>query len=67
MASALPSAADLDAPHDVVVQAVAFVNNEGHHYGTHLKNNIRRPKIRTNDTVTYSVVLSYDSKPSTHV
>jgi hypothetical protein len=38
-----------------------------HQYGTRLKNNIRRPKIRTNGTVTYSVTQTTSVEPSSHI
>jgi hypothetical protein len=38
-----------------------------HSYGTHLQNNIRQPKIRTDGTVTYSVSQISSSEPSSHI
>jgi hypothetical protein len=38
-----------------------------HSYGTHLQNNIRQPKIRTDGTVTYSVSQVSSSEPSSHI
>ena len=38
-----------------------------HPYGTRLQHNIRRPKIRTDGTVTYSAVRASATEPSSHV
>lgn len=38
-----------------------------HPYGTRLKNNIRKPKTRTDGTVTYSVTRVSSDVPSSHV
>ena len=38
-----------------------------HTYGTRLQNNIKRPKIRTDGTVTYSAVRTSDAEPTSHV
>jgi hypothetical protein len=38
-----------------------------HQYGTRLKNNIRQPKVRTDDTVTFLVVRSSTTEPRSHV
>ncbi|KAK4415342.1 Retrovirus-related Pol polyprotein from transposon RE1 [Sesamum alatum] len=42
-------------------------NSSAHQYGTRLQNNIRRPKVRTDGTVTYSVVKDSISEPTSHV
>lgn len=47
--------------------------DNSHHYGTRLKNNIRKPKIRTDGTVGYSAIVTYsvtrtaNLEPSSHV
>ena len=38
-----------------------------HPYGTQLKHDIKQPKVRTNETVTYSVVWSFASEPTSHI
>lgn len=38
-----------------------------HQYGTRLQNHIRRPKIRTDGTVTYSAVRTSDDEPVSHI
>lgn len=35
-----------------------------HHYGTRLSNNIKQPKVRTDDTMTYSAVRTSDEEPT---
>jgi hypothetical protein len=45
----------------------AETEGAGHPYGTRLRNNIQKPKIRTNDTVTYSVTRVPSAEPSSHV
>jgi hypothetical protein len=44
----------------------ALENSTAHQYGTRLQNNIRRPKIRTDGTVTYSSVKVSD-EPTSHI
>ena len=38
-----------------------------HLYGTRLKHNIKKPKVRTHGTVTYSVVRSSATEPTSHI
>jgi hypothetical protein len=38
-----------------------------HHYGTRITNNIQRPMVRTNGTVTYSVTHSCPIDPTSHL
>ena len=38
-----------------------------HSYSTRLKHNINQPKVHTNGTVTYSVVRSSASEPTSHI
>jgi hypothetical protein len=38
-----------------------------HQYGTRLKNDIQRPKIRTYGTITYSVTQTSSVEPSSHI
>jgi hypothetical protein len=38
-----------------------------HPYGTRLRNNLCQPKIRTDGTVTYSVIRSSSSEPTSHI
>jgi hypothetical protein len=38
-----------------------------HQYGTRLKNNIQRPKIHTDGTITYSVTQTSSVEPSSHI
>jgi hypothetical protein len=52
---------------DMPVTVFAPEAGPTHQYGTQLKNNVRKPKQRTDDTVTYSVVRSSISKPTSHV
>jgi hypothetical protein len=71
----IPHAVDTSAPPSVLDEVPAMKDvarpapNVGptHQYGTRFKHNIWQPKKRTDDTVTYSVVWSYISKPTSHV
>jgi hypothetical protein len=38
-----------------------------HPYGTHLWHNIRKPKQRTDGTITYSVTRVSGSEPASHI
>jgi hypothetical protein len=75
--SSVPHAVDIFAPssipddvpttEDAACPAPVLDVGHTHQYGTRLKNNIRQPKQWTDGMVTYSVVRSSISEPTSHV
>jgi hypothetical protein len=64
---ALESSALVVSSDEPAVITDASSDPTSHSYCTHLKHNIRKSKVRTDGTVTYSVVRSSSTEPTSHI
>jgi hypothetical protein len=54
-------------PTDAALNSTSTVGTKPHPYGTRLQNAIRKPKLRTNGTVSYSVERMSTVEPHSHI
>jgi hypothetical protein len=52
---------------DPVTTTDASSGAPAHSYGTHLKHNIHKLKVHTNGNITYLIVQSSNTEPTSHI